>query len=370
MRMLISILAILAAIGLFAGMAYADMPPDTVPDLLARAKSLCSDGNVDAALWNTQKAISLDPKNPSAHALHGWLLGLDGRYREAIEEEKHAIALQPDNANAYITLGLALASVGNYPGAIAADEKAIELDPSNVRAYINLAATFGRQGSYAGAANVYRKVLRMRPNSVAAHLGLGAALGKMGDVKGSVEQFKQAVALSPENDNAHGKLAWALYRQGDIQGALREGSIVNWIRLQRSGPEYLQNVLLLWGGVFLLFGLIFAVIIFGASFKPAADEQIRMSFFLVFHKERPGRLVITNKRAVFVPEAFSQWFGAQQAELPVSDMKVEAGDEKKHKFTLTSGQQTLELSAPLVVLKPLLKRLAEDPSGDNQQQLS
>jgi tetratricopeptide (TPR) repeat protein len=357
-KLLITLVICLSSPAAFA--AGASVPPDAVQQSREHqmlAEALSRDGDMDGALYETEKSIRLDPKNAAAHALRGWLLGLDGQYRATIAEEKIAIQLEPSNPAPYITLGLALASIGDYSGAIVANEKAIELDRNNLRAYVNLGATLGRKGDYAGAASVYRKVLRMKPNSVAGHLGLGAALGKIGDVKGQVENFKEAVALAPQNDNAHGKLGWALYRAGDVQGALKEGSIANWIRLQRSGPEYLQNFLSLWAGVFLLFGVIFAEIIFGARFKPQADEKIRTSFFMVFHKDRPGRLVITDKRAVFVPEAFSRWFGAQQVELPREGLMVSRIPARKNSFIVSAGERALEMTAPPFVLTPLMKRL-------------
>ncbi|MGR6783100.1 hypothetical protein ACU6QH_00235, partial [Aeromonas veronii] len=67
--------------------------------------------------------------------------------------------------------------------------------------------------------------------------------------------------------------------------------------------------------MFLLFGLIFAVMFAGSSFKPQEGEQIIKSFFLVFYKEKPGRFIITSRRFLYLPEAFSRWFGSTRVSI-------------------------------------------------------
>lgn len=324
---------------------------------LGRALSL--NGDIDEAIRENSKAVMLNPNNAEAHSNLGWLLGMQKNYRGAVQETRAAIELDPEDASSYVVLGLALASLGDYDGAIAADEKAIELEPDNLKAHSNLAATLGRKGDFAGAANVYRKVLRMKPNSVAAHLGLGAALGKLGNREEQIKEFQTAVSLNPNSDSAHGKLGFALSHAGDWQGGLREGAIANWIRLSRSGPEYLQKVANWWGFVFLLFGGIFAVIFFGARFKPEPGEKVLRSFFLTLHKDHPGRFVITDRRVEFMPEAFSRWFGSEPVVIPrdrITHVKGIEGLRSGVVIQIDDGT-TYDFTMPALVYKPLIAEL-------------
>ncbi|MBI4532618.1 MAG: tetratricopeptide repeat protein [Candidatus Melainabacteria bacterium] len=317
-------------------------------------------GDLDGAAREGTKAIQLDPANVLAHANLGWVLGMQKRYYDAAREELAALKLDPNNASAYLTLGLALASLGDYDGAVAANSRAIQLEPDNLRAFINLGATLGRKGDFAGAVNAYQKALEINPQSLAAQLGLGAALGRRGDLIGQVKHFRHAVKLAPTSDSAHGKLGWALYRAGDLRGAVREGCITNWLRLKHSGLQYLQFFVYMWAGVFLFFGAIFAVIFLGSTFKPEGDELVIKSYFLTFYKGKPGRFAITNKRMLFIPEAFSRWFGAQAVCLErIRISKIDPtvkGRQGLLKVTLVDGAN-YDFTMPLLVHRALVGQL-------------
>lgn len=336
--------------------------PDSAEAHQRLGKAMSLAGNLAGAEREMRRAIQLDPQDALAHSNLGMILGMQKNYYEAALEERTAIQLEPDDAFAYRTMGSALAGLGHYDQAIWAFEKAISLEPGHLNAYINLGATLGRRGDYSGAVAAYRKALNLSSRSVAAHLGLGAALGKTGDVDGQIAEYVTAVRLAPQNDNAHGRLGWAFYRKGNWQGAFREGCITNWLRLRKHGPEYLQFFLSLWAGVFLLFGLVFAVLFFGARFKPEEGEHVLKSYFLTFHKDRPGRFVITDRRIAFVPEAFSSWFGA-------SPIKIDRVQIDTIESSTTGGGGTLTLglkdgsshafTIPHLVLKPLLSALSQ-----------
>jgi len=325
-------------------------------------KALCLAGNVAGAEREMRQAVALDPQNALAHSNLGMILGMERKFREAAAQEQIAIRLDPYDAFPYRALGSALAALGYFDYAIPAFRDAIELDPTNLNAYVNLGATLGRKHDYAEAAEAYRQAIKVEPASVAAHLGLGAALGKLGETTGQIAEYRRAVSLDPNNDSAHGKLGWALYRAGRWQGALREGCITNWLRLSRHGPEYLQFFLSLWAGVFLLFGLVFAVMFFGSRFIPAPGETVLKSYFLTFNKEKPGRFVITNRRLVFVPEWFSKWFGAADVSVERADIEAiessTAGGSGSLNLELKDGSRH-EFKIPHLVLKPLLDALSE-----------
>lgn len=318
-------------------------------------------GRLDDALLEDQRSIELDPSNADAHSNLAWLLGKQAHFGQAAREARVALQLDPNNPSSYMTLGLALASQDDYDGAIAADARAIQLDPDNTKAFINLAATLGRKGDYQSSIAAYRRALQLQPNSVAAHLGLGAALGKSGLVDEQIQHFKLACQLAPGSDSAHGKLGWAYYKKGNFEGALQEGWITNWIRLQKSGPAYLQKFIGMWGAVFLLFGLIFAVIFLGSNFKPEPGERVLKSYFLTFYKDKPGRFIVTDKRLLFVPEAFSRWFGSVSVSVQRDQLrKVEALAEGRSKVLMLemSDGSNFKFSLPQLVLKPLLAELA------------
>lgn len=336
--------------------------PDNAAAHQRLGKAMSLTGNLAAAEQEMRKSIQLDSSDSLAHSNLGMILGMQKKYVEAVAEERLAIELDPNDAFAYRTMGSALASLGYFDDAISSFLQAIHLEPRNLNSYMNLGATLGRKGDFTNAVEAYRDAVSINERSVAARLGLGAALGKIGDLKGQIEQYKKAAALSPSSDNAHGRLGWALYRSGDVQGAVREGCITNWLRLCKHGSEYLQSFLSFWAAIFLLFGLLFAALIFGSAFKPLEGEQVVKSYFLTLHKDRPGRFVITNRRLVFVPEMFSRSFGSPVVSIPRDQVETVESKATGGGGTLileTKDGTSYEFRIPLLVLKPLMECLSE-----------
>lgn len=330
----------------------------TAHERLARALSL--NGSLSEAEQEAKQAITLDGKNAPAHTWYGWILGRQGKYKAALAEETVAVDLDDKNAFAYQTMGLILTSTGDYNQAIKAYERAIRLDPDDLGSYLNMAAAMGRKGDYAGAASVYRKAISLNRPSSLAHLGLGSALGKIGDLDGQVREFQTAVALAPKSANAHGRLGFAYSQKKDYRAAMREGIVASVLRLESSWSSFMRAMITTWAAVFLVFGAIFAFVFFGSRFKPQPGEDVLKSYFLVFHKERPGRFVITSRRLVYVPEAVSQWFGAtrlsierEQVESAIATSSVSGGLLS----IVTRDGATHKFSMPNLVLDPLSKKL-------------
>lgn len=338
----------------------ADPQSSAAHQRLGHALSLS--GNLQSALDEERKALNLDPNNGEAHCNMGWIFGLQQRFRAAVEEEKLAIAIDSGNSSAYSILGLSLASLEDYDLAISAFNKAIALDPNDLNSYMNLGAALGRKKDYAGAIALYKRAIDLNQSNPNAYLGLGAALGKKGDLQGQVEAYKHAVALAPNNPANHGRLGYALSQVGDWRSALREGSIANGLRMQRSSTEFFKMFLTTWAAIFVVFGVLFTVVFSGSRFRPQPGEQLLKSFFLTFYKDKPGRFVLTTRRLVFVPEAFSTWFGSTRV-----SMELDQVTEVESHSTMSGGRLSIlssngsvhQFSMPNLVLEPLTKQLKE-----------
>lgn len=315
--------------------------------------------NLDDGEEECRRAIQLDERNSNAHSTLAWILGQQQHYRQAIEEAQIAGQLDPQNPAPYSTVGLALTSLGDSQNAIKYLQYAIYLDGSDASKYLNLGAAMGRHQDFDGAINAYTKALELNPRSAKAHLGLGNALGRKGDLNGQIEHFRKAAALAPNDATAHGKLGASLGMKGDWSGAMKEGLAANVIRLNQSWNKFLTQSLTVWAGIFLVAGIIFAGINFGSRFKPQAEEEIIKSFFLTFYRERPGRLVITTRRFVFVPEFFSSWFGSTRVSIErdqVKDMQFGSSIAGGSVDIKTGGDDVHHFTMPHLVLEPLKKQ--------------
>ncbi len=315
--------------------------------------------NLDDAEEELRRAIQLDDRNGNAHSTLAWILGQQQHYRQAIEEAQIASQLDPQNPAPYSTVGLALTSLGDSQNAVKYLQYAIYLDSSDASKYMNLGAAMGRHQDFDGAIGAYTKALELNPKSAKAHLGLGNALGRKGDLNGQIEHFRKAAALAPNDATAHGKLGASLGMKGDWSGAMKEGFAANVIRLNQSWNKFLTQSLTVWAGIFLVAGVIFAGINFGSRFKPQAEEEIIKSFFLTFYRERPGRLVFTTRRLVFVPEFFSSWFGSTRVSIERDQVKdMQFGSSIAGGFVdIKTGEDVVHhFSMPHLVLEPLKKQ--------------
>ncbi|MGH9769892.1 MAG: tetratricopeptide repeat protein [Blastocatellia bacterium] len=64
-------------------------------------------GDIDGALADFNRAISLDPRSAWAYVGHGAILGAQGRFDEAITDFDRAVELDPQFALAHANRGLA-----------------------------------------------------------------------------------------------------------------------------------------------------------------------------------------------------------------------------------------------------------------------
>lgn len=346
-----------------ASMAQTKAAPDKVPDakahelaLMSKARRATSDSHYEAACDYLADVLAANPKNAEAHYLLGLLQGRQGKFNESIDHEKKCLKLVPNYASAHSVLGRSLAGKQDYDGAIAELKEAIRLDPRSPISFVNLAAVKGMQGDYKGALDAYENAIRVDPKYTQAYLGKALACAKLKDTKGQLDACRDAVRVSPTSSIAHGRLGFALSQSGDMPAAMAEGLKANLLRVNESWNEFLGMFLTAWASVFLVFAAIFAALFAGSRFKPQEGEIVLKSFFLTFYKDKPGRFVVTDTRIVFVPEAFSAWFGATRVSIQrpqieaINYLSTVGGGTVS---ILTRDQSVHQFRMPLLVLDPV-----------------
>jgi adenylate cyclase len=84
----------------------------------------------DQAVSQLEKALALDPNDPSIHSSMSWVLSMCGRPKEALEHAKMAMRLDPVNPAGYLSrMGLAHYCMGEYQEAVDLTEKAHRVSP-------------------------------------------------------------------------------------------------------------------------------------------------------------------------------------------------------------------------------------------------
>jgi TolB-like protein/lipoprotein NlpI len=118
------------------------------------------------AISELERALSLDPNDPSCHQSMGFALSMAGRPKEAIEYVNRGMRLDPHNPARYLTLlGMAHFCMGEFAEAAALSEKALRLNPENVGIGVQLAAFYGllsRDQEARATLEAVRKKMKLR----------------------------------------------------------------------------------------------------------------------------------------------------------------------------------------------------------------
>jgi tetratricopeptide (TPR) repeat protein len=128
---------------------------------LALAKVYWRQNLFEKAESELKVVVKSHPDFGEAHADHGIILAILGKYSEALPEIQQGIELGSREAIAYNYLGVSLAELGQTLEAMHAYEKAVELDPRYPAAYLNLALQYRKQGRLAKAQEYYKKVCEL-----------------------------------------------------------------------------------------------------------------------------------------------------------------------------------------------------------------
>ncbi len=147
----------------------------------------------------TQKAISLDPKDPRGYAALGYLYVMKRNYDKAIAEGEKAVALDPGGADAHAYLGMSLNYADRPKEAISLFEKAIRLNPFGPTWYfLHFGQSYRLTGQYQEAITQYKKALRVSPNNILAHIGLAATYSSLGRDEEARAEAEAVLKINPK----------------------------------------------------------------------------------------------------------------------------------------------------------------------------
>ncbi len=236
--------------------------PVNISDFLAaesyyfRANDLVTQGKVDEAIAQYQKAIETDPAYADALADLGAIYSLQKQPDKAAELYQRAIKEKPNDALFRTNYARVLAQLGRITESKTELERAYQLNPKDkvvltalatyhlkdkdtagavkvineaIALYPNSADLFDKlsfaqvqSGNIADAVQSAQKAVSLDPKSLSAKLNLGSTLMLSGDLNQATKAYLEATKLAPQDANAHFLLSKTLEKSGDLTGAKDE----------------------------------------------------------------------------------------------------------------------------------------------------
>ena len=166
----------------------------------SRGQTRLKKGDLDGAIVDLSKALSLSPRNRNAYRARCLLAEVFHRkrdFKKSINQYEIAIAMNPDLDEAYMGRGIVYAAQGEMDDAVLDFNRAMALDPSNDAPYVARAKVFSTQNFYKKAALEYSRAIELNPKSDTAYAGRGTTRFIQNDYQGALSDLQQALVLNP-----------------------------------------------------------------------------------------------------------------------------------------------------------------------------
>jgi tetratricopeptide (TPR) repeat protein len=163
------------------------------------ALELMRKNEIDGAITEWEKAISLNQDEAKAYFNLALCLDRKGRLEDAVAQYRRAAALDPENAAACTNLAVDLARTGKADEAIDVLENCVGSGIGNARAHANLGALLLEKGRGDEAIENCRKAVDLDPDYAEGHNVLGAALAKADRLDEAIPHLEKAVGLMPDS---------------------------------------------------------------------------------------------------------------------------------------------------------------------------
>lgn len=202
-----------------------DLPPDT---------------HYADALSAANKAIELDPRLSTTHAVLGKLEQEHWQWASAAHEFQLALQIDPSNATAHQWYGMYLWFTGEPAAGLAQIRIAHDLDP--LSPIIN--TDLGRALLYAGQADAaiqqHREAIALNPRFPLTHVFLAEAYMTQNRFAEALQEMHTTIALAPQPTSANylAMLGLAQSLAGDTKGTKEQLAIIE----TRSHQQYVSGV--------------------------------------------------------------------------------------------------------------------------------
>jgi tetratricopeptide (TPR) repeat protein len=149
-------------------------------------------GDHNGALAELDRALDVEPDNPTVLVNRGALLGQMGRFQAAERDLKRVLRDEPANAEALFNLGVVMTKKGLWAEAVPALKRAIELDDGRAAAHFYLGEALNHVDDLPGAMLSYQRAAELLPSHSRALYGLGIVLDRMGRPDDAAQMYRRS----------------------------------------------------------------------------------------------------------------------------------------------------------------------------------
>jgi len=196
--------------------------PKDPSGLLQRANFHLLSGDADKALADYNAAIALDPKNVSAFANRGEAYRVQGEDDRAIADFDAALKLDPKFVAAYDNRGLALLNKGETDRAIADFDAAIKLSPNLVAPYSHRAIAYEAKGAHDRALADFAVAIKLDPNDPTPYVNRGNIYLSQNDLDRALEDYGHAIMIDANDAEAYNNRGSVYAKKGDFTRAVAD----------------------------------------------------------------------------------------------------------------------------------------------------
>lgn len=179
-----------------------------------------SNPELEAAAALSQAALARGDGDAYDHAIVALARSSHGDYTGADALFQRALALEPGNPSTLTSLAIHYRNQNRNRDAVLACDEAIRNYPDYADAWLERGAILGGGGSRDEARRSFARAAELNPFLAAAHAGLASLAARDGHTNAARDYAARALAIDPENPTAINAMASAELSSGNADGAL------------------------------------------------------------------------------------------------------------------------------------------------------
>jgi tetratricopeptide (TPR) repeat protein len=193
--------------------------PQMAVSLLYLAHIARDSGDLAEGISALERALALNPGDPTTLSLLGAYLTQAGRPAEAVAVLSGPARGPDPDSEVLRSLALALGRLGRGKEAVATLARAREVDPQNVQLLVDLGTVHLMAGEGRPAREAFEAALLQNPGVARAHSSLGFMDAQSGRAEPALEHLRKALALDPRECQTLLALTSLAFRRGGAAAA-------------------------------------------------------------------------------------------------------------------------------------------------------